>query len=135
MSENDNLSDETHVDQLGHASSRLGETFYADDDSSDASPLLFPPDHETFARQGQDDQTPDESRTALDILSYLSAMEGSLRGVVDRYGDAPAYINEAVDNALASSVTTSDSWAIGIPPAERAARLLETIFVQLSDHK
>lgn len=135
MSENDNLSDETHVDQLGHASSRLGDTFYVDDDSSDASPLLFSPDHETFARQGQDDQTPDESQTARDILSYLSAMEGSLRGVVDRYGDTPAYINEAVDNALASSVTTSDSWDIGIPPAERAARLLETIFVQFSDRE
>lgn len=132
MSENDNLSDETHVDQLGHASSRLGETFYADDDSSDASPLLFSPDHETFARQGQDDQTLDESRTALEILSYLSAMEGSLRGVVDGYGDAPAYINEAVDNAVSRSTTTSHSWAIGIPPAERAARLLETIFVQFS---
>ncbi|WP_296103644.1 sigma factor-like helix-turn-helix DNA-binding protein [uncultured Corynebacterium sp.] len=135
MNDNANLSDETHVDQLGRASSRLGDTFYGEDDSSDTSALLFSPDTETCGTQEQDDQPSDESHTALDILSYLSAMEESLRAVIDRYGDAPAYINEAVDNASSLSTTTSHSWAIGIPPAERAARLLETIFAQFSDRE
>ena len=134
MNDNDNLSDETCIGQLRHASSRLGDTFYGEDDSNDTPSLLFSPDNEAFGRQEQSDQPADELHLARDVLSYLSAMEGSIRRVVERYGDVPEYINYAVDKVL-SSATTSHSWAIGIPPAERAARLLETIFVQFSERE